>query len=104
MKNKMAGKHEKALPSARKIRRTCRNELYRTVKRLNIRIPKQQLEQAEALYERKVLLNLPWIAEHGDNRKILADWWETEIAPDISEIWNVPAGHLARAFREAFGG
>jgi toxin CptA len=98
------GKHETSLPSARKIRRTCNKELYRTIKRLKIWIPPEQLEQAEQLYYRKVSLNLPFIAENGSNRKLLADWFADNVAPELSVIWNVEPKAIADAFRDAFGG
>lgn len=97
-------KHEKQLPSLRLIRRTCNRELYRTIKRLRIHVPAGPLAQAEELYFRKVALNLQWITENGSNRKLLSDWWEREVCPDIAGLWNVEPQPLARAFREAFGG
>ena len=92
------------LPTARKVRRTCNKELYRTIKRLNIWVPPVQREEAEALYFRKVMLNLLWITENGSNRKLLADWFEQNVAPDIAPLWNVEQAPLSRAFRAAFGG
>lgn len=97
-------KHKKPLPNARQIRRSCNKELYRTVKRLKIWIPPEKIEQAEQLYFKKVALNLVWIAENGSNRKRLADWWEEEVCPSISEIWKVDPHALAKAFRDGFGG
>ena len=46
-------KHAAALPSARKIKRACENELYRTVKRLGAYIPKEKLELAQNFMYRK---------------------------------------------------
>ncbi len=92
------------LPTARKVRRSCNKELYRTIKRLNIWVPLVQREEAEALYYRKVMLNLLWITENGSNRKLLADWFEQNVAPDIAPLWNVEQVTLSRAFRSAFGG
>lgn len=46
-------KHAAELPTARKIRRACSNELYRTAKRLKTFIPKEKMEQAEKLYTKK---------------------------------------------------
>ena|SRR5690606_6641973 len=98
------GKHEQQLPSARKIRRTCNKELYRTIKRLKAYIAPDLVEQAEKLYFRKVALNLLWIAENGSNRKALADWWEEHVAPEIAELWQVDKKRLSDAFRDGFGG
>lgn len=97
-------KHARPLPTARGIRRACSKELYRTRKRMNLWVPKEKVEEAEKLYFRKVVGNLLWIHENGSNRKILADWFEEEVAGDIAAIWEVDAADLARAFRDAFGG
>jgi toxin CptA len=97
-------KHAQTYPSARKIRRSCNRELYRTIKKLKIWIPPAQLIEAENLYFRKVVLNLPWIVENGSNRKALADWWAENVGPEIAALWNVEPSELERAFREAFGG
>lgn len=97
-------KHEKPLPNARQIRRSCEKELYRTVKRLKIYVPPEVLKQTEELYFKKVALNLLWIVENSSNRKVLADWWEREVSPSIAPLWNVSGEALNRAFRDAFGG
>lgn len=97
-------KHKPQYPTARKIRRACSNELYRTIKRLKLYVPKEKADQAEALYYRKVLLNLQWITEHHSNRKLLADWWEEHVSEDIAELWDVDRSKLCSAFRESFGG
>lgn len=104
MFDKSNEKHNKPLPNARKVRRACNRELYRTIKRLKIWIPPEQIVKAEELYFKKVLLNLPWIVENGSNRKGLADWWEENVCPEIAPLWNVEPQILAKAFREAFGG
>lgn len=104
MRNLTKGKHEQNLPSARKIRRTCNKELYRTVRRLKAYIAPPLLEQAEKLYFHKVVGNLIWIAENGSNRKLLADWWEEHVAPEIAELWGVDVQRLSDAFRDGFGG
>ncbi|WP_336784933.1 dehydrogenase [Paenibacillus sp. MMO-177] len=97
-------KHTSGLPSARKIRRACSNELYRTVKRLKVWIPKEKMEQAEDLYYKKVVMNLIFIAENEKNRKVLSDWWDENVAGDIAELWEVDVEKLRWAFRDAFGG
>ncbi|RAV16757.1 dehydrogenase [Paenibacillus contaminans] len=104
MHNQRNEKHAPALPTARGIRRACNKELYRTIKKLKIWIPPEQLEKAEQLYAKKVLLNLLWIHENGSNRKALADWWDENVCPEISELWNVERDTLGKAFRESFGG
>lgn len=96
--------HDKPLPSARQIRRSCNKELYRTVKRLKVYITPELVEQAEELYFKKVVLNLVWIAENGSNRKLLSDWFEENVAPSIAELWKVETAVLSRAFRDSFGG
>ncbi|MFC4103112.1 dehydrogenase [Paenibacillus xanthanilyticus] len=104
MKPSPPSKHAAGLPTARKIRRACDNELYRTVKRLNVYVPKEKLEAAEKLYFKKVALNLPWIAENQSNRRKLADWWDENVSAEIAELWEVDLAKLQAAFREAFGG
>lgn len=104
MTSKQNEKHAQSYPSVRQIRRACNRELYRTIKRLKIWIPPEQVVKAEELYFRKVILNLPWIVENGSNRKALADWWTEHVCPEIAKLWNVEAAVLERAFREAFGG
>lgn len=98
------GKHEKPLPNARQIRRSCEKELYRTVKKLKRYIPPEQIKQAEEVYVKKVMLNLLWIAENGSNRKLLADWFGEHVAPEVAVLWDVETTALARAFRDSFGG
>lgn len=104
MRRNDLGKHEQPLPNLRRIRRSCRNELYRAAKRLNTYIPPAQMEEAEALYFRKVTEHLLFIAENGNNRRKLADWWEEHVCADVAELWRVEPERLARAFRSAFGG
>ncbi|CAM3202016.1 dehydrogenase [Paenibacillus lupini] len=99
-----AQKHTTGLPSARKIRRACSNELYRTVKRLKVYVPKEKMDQAETLYYKKVILNLLYIAENEKNRKVLSDWWDENVSEEIAELWEVDPTQLRRAFRDAFGG
>lgn len=98
-------KHEKSsLPSARKIRRGCNKELYRTIKRLNTYVPEELVKQGEELYYKKVIHNLIWIHENHSNRKVLADWWEEAVSDELSALWNVDQDKLVQSFRQAFGG
>ena len=99
-----AAKHTKPFPSVRSIRRSCNRELYRTIKRLKTYISPERIEEAEKIYMKKVVLNLPYIVEHRSNRKVLANWWEEEVAAEIAAIWEVDTAVLANAFRDAFGG
>lgn len=99
-----AEKHQATYPTARTIRRACKTELYRTIKRLNVFIPQDKAAQAEKLYFQKVAANLIWIHEHRDNRKQLADWWEAQVCPEIAALWEIEPKRLADAFRSAFGG
>ncbi|OPH47889.1 hypothetical protein BC351_39420 [Paenibacillus ferrarius] len=32
------------------------------------------------------MLNLPFIVEHGSNRKALSDWFDEQIGPDIAPL------------------
>jgi hypothetical protein len=96
--------HQLELPSARKIRRSCNRELYRTIKRLKIWVSPENIAIAEKLYYEKVISNLIWVAENGSNRKKLADWWEESVAPEIAPIWNIEQSTLSSAFRKSFGG
>lgn len=91
-------------PNLRKMKRTCNNELYRARKRLKVWIPPEVVAEGEKLYFQKVASNLIWIVENNKNRKKLADWWENEVAPDLSKLWNVNEKQLAQAFRDSFGG
>ncbi|ANY65356.1 dehydrogenase [Paenibacillus sp. BIHB 4019] len=99
-----AQKHDSSLPTARKIRRACSNELYRTAKRLKLWVSKEKLDQAENLYFKKVAVNLLWIHEHKSNRKLLADWWDENVSAEIAELWETDREKLSEAFRESFGG
>ncbi|WP_168123922.1 dehydrogenase [Paenibacillus sp. HB172176] len=99
-----AQKHAQAYPSARKIRRSCNNELYRTVKRMKAYVSKEKMDAAEKLYFQKVIQNLPWIVENKDNRKAQADWWEDNLSAEIAELLGVDRIKLAQAFRDAYGG
>ncbi|MCS7464753.1 dehydrogenase [Paenibacillus doosanensis] len=97
-------KHNQSYPTARKIRRACVKELYRARKKIGKWIAPELVEQADELYYKKVLLNLPWIVEHNSNRKLLADWWDENVCPEIAELWSVEPAVLAKAFRDSFGG
>lgn len=97
-------KYPRNIPSAREVRRACNRELFRTMKRLKIWIPPDQIIKAEEIYFRKVIANLTWIAENRSNRKALSDWWEENVAPEIAELWSVELHELTPAFRDAFGG
>jgi hypothetical protein len=97
-------KHDKPLPTARGIRRSCNKELYRTIKRLKMWIPPDKVKEAEDMYFKKVVLNLLFISENGNNRKLLSDWWEENVCPELAELWDVEPAKLARAFRDGFGG
>ncbi|WP_010277410.1 hypothetical protein [Paenibacillus senegalensis] len=96
--------HQRETPSVRTIRRTCEKELYRTIKKLKKWIPPDKVEQAEKLYFKKVAENFLWIHENAGKRKVLADWWEENVCPEIAGLWEVDAAALAKAFRSAFGG
>jgi hypothetical protein len=102
MKSFSNEKHNKSLPSLRHIRRSCHRELYRTVKKLKTFITEDQMKAAEQIYIKKVVFNLPWIAENGSNRKKLADWWEEQVCADIADLWNIEPVTLAKAFRDSF--
>ncbi|NMO98233.1 hypothetical protein [Paenibacillus lemnae] len=91
-------------PSPRGIRRACSKELYRTAKRLKTYISPDLMKQGEDLYYRKVIGKLIWIYENYSNKKLLCDWWESEVAPELAELWQVPEKPLITAFRDAFGG
>lgn len=104
MKNQQNEKHKQDLPTARKVRRSCNKELYRAMKKLKLWLPPDKLSAAEELYYKKVIMNLPWISENGSNRKLLADWWEENVCPEIAALWDIQPSTLARAFRESFGG
>ncbi|MCR8644727.1 dehydrogenase [Paenibacillus sp. N1-5-1-14] len=104
MNSKNPEKHKTQAPNLRQIRRACNKELYRTAKRIGHYIAPEKIEEAEKLYYKQVLSHLPFIVENSSNRKELANWWETNVAPDIAAIWEVEVDVLSRKFREAFGG
>jgi hypothetical protein len=95
-------KHLKPLPSLRHIRRACQRELYRTSKKIKTFITVEQMKAAEEIYVKKVILNLPWIAENGSQRKKLADWWEENVSAEIAALWSIEPVKLAKAFRDSF--
>jgi toxin CptA len=97
-------KHNAGYPTARKFRRACSKELYRTVKRMKLWISKEKMEQAEEIYFKKVILKLTWIVENQSNRKIQCDWWDENVSAEIAELWEVDRTQLCAAFREAYGG
>lgn len=97
-------KHDQNYPSARKIRRSCTREMYRARKKIGKWIAPHLVEQADELYYKKVMLHLPFIVENSSNRRLLADWWEENVGPEIAELWDIEPATLARAFRESFGG
>ncbi|WP_203232120.1 dehydrogenase [Paenibacillus pinistramenti] len=97
-------KHQNELPSPRKIRRGCSKELYRAVKRMNVYIPEEKIAEGEALYYKKVIGNLIWIAENHANRRLLADWWDEAVSGELAALWEVDQEKLKHAFRAAFCG
>jgi hypothetical protein len=97
-------KHQNALPTPRKIRRSCSKELYRTIKRLNIYLSEDKIAEGEALYYKKVIGNLLWIGENNANRKRLADWWDESVSGELAALWEVDQEKLKQAFRAAFCG
>ncbi|CAG7646215.1 dehydrogenase [Paenibacillus allorhizosphaerae] len=97
-------KHSQPLPTARGIRRACGKELYRARKKLGGYIAADLVAQADDLYYKKVLLNLPYIVENRSNRKLLADWFDDNVCGEIAELWSVEPKALAKAFRDSFGG
>lgn len=104
MKQNPQAKHEPALPSARNIRRACSRELYRTIKKMKVWVSPDLIGQAEDLYFKKVVHKLLWIHENRSNRRLLADWFEEQVAPDIADLWKVDLQELRSAFRSSFGG
>lgn len=92
------------LPTPRGIRRACKKELYRAIKRLKIHISEDSLKQGEQLYYHKVIGNLIWIHENHSNRKLLCQWWEREVSEELAALWQVDQEKLNHAFRDGFGG
>ncbi|MEC0093245.1 dehydrogenase [Paenibacillus macquariensis] len=97
-------KNTRPLPTPRGIRRACSKELYRTLKRMKTHIPAPLLKQGEELYYRKVIGKLIWIHENSSNRKLLYQWWESDVSEELATLWEVDQGKLCLAFRDAFGG
>lgn len=95
---------QSALPTARGVRRACSKELYRTCKRLKTYIPPDLVRRGEELYCRKVAENLLWITENSSKRRLLCDWWDEEVAPELADLWQVELSALCAAFRNSFGG
>ncbi|MBC8080465.1 MAG: dehydrogenase [Gorillibacterium sp.] len=98
------GKHDNPLPSVRQVRRACGRELYRTAKRLGKRITPEKMEQAVTCYFKKVVLHLPYIVKNAGNKKLLADWFDEQMAIEVAEMWEVEPKAVAVAFRQALGG
>ncbi|SFL68219.1 toxin CptA [Paenibacillus sp. 1_12] len=97
-------KHNQDYPTARKIRRSCSREMFRARKKLGQWIAPELVKQADELYFKKVILNMPWIVANGSNRRLLSDWWDEHIAPEVAELWKVDLAVLSKAFRDSFGG
>ncbi|HZG86502.1 dehydrogenase [Paenibacillus sp.] len=97
-------KHTAQLPSPRSIRRACSRELYRALKRLDVYVPQEKIEEAETIYYKKVVGNLLWIFEHRSNKKKQAEWWAEAVAPEIAPLWGVNEDALVRAFKDGFAG
>jgi hypothetical protein len=97
-------KHNQEYPTARKIRRSCSREMYRTRKKLDRWIAPELADKADELYFKKVIMNLPWIVANGSNRRVLSDWWDEHVSQEIAELWNVDRALLSKAFRDSFGG
>lgn len=96
--------HRPEYPSARKIRRSCQAELYRTIKKMKVWIPPEKIEQANKFYYNKVAQNSVWIHENRANRKKQVDWWEANCCDELANILNVDRAALAEAFRISYGG
>jgi len=96
--------HSPQLPTARKIRRSCQAELYRTIKRLKVYIPPEKVEEAETIYYKKVANHAVWLHEHRSNRKKQVEWWEENVCDDLVAVLEVDRTAFANAFREAYGG
>jgi hypothetical protein len=78
--------------------------MFRTRKKLGHWIAPELVEQADELYFKKVILNLPWIVANGSNRRLLSDWWEEHICPEVAALWSEDPAVLSKAFRDSFGG
>jgi len=104
VRNNLTEKHNPKPPNLRSIRRACRRELERTIKKLKQYISADQVKQAEELYYQKVLQNITFIMENRSNRKVQANWWEEHVAPEIASIWDIDISRLTRAFRDSYGG
>jgi hypothetical protein len=103
MQKDQTEKHKSPGPNPRTIRRACSRELYRTAKRLKLRLSDEVMKQAEDLYYKKVLLHIAFIVANGSNRKALADWWDEHVSAEIAVLWNVEKDKCSQAFRSAFG-
>ncbi|NDI36092.1 dehydrogenase [Chengkuizengella sediminis] len=104
MKHQDSQKHNLDLPTARKIRRACNKEIYRTIKRLNTWIPPEKIKEAEELYYKKVLINSKYILENAQNRKLLSDWFDENVCAEFSILWGIEESKISKAFRNAFVG
>lgn len=92
------------LPTARKIRRSCQAELYRTLKRLKVYIPPQKLKEAEQLYFKKVASHAVWLHENRNNRKKQMDWWDENVCEELVAVLEVDRDQFAAAFRASYVG
>ncbi|HIW32299.1 MAG TPA: dehydrogenase [Candidatus Paenibacillus intestinavium] len=99
-----AANHNPQLPTARKIRRSCQAELYRTIKRLKVYILPEKVEQAETIYFKKVANHAVWLHENRSNRKKQVDWWEENVCDELVAVLEVDREEFVTAFRAAYGG
>ena len=88
--------------TTRGLRRSCKKELYRTIKKLNIFIAPALIEQGEQLYIDKVLCHLSWIQKNSSNPKALCGWWNESVSNELSDLWKVDVDRLQTAFRHTF--
>lgn len=99
-----ATNHQSQLPTARKIRRSCQIELYRTIKRLKVYISPEKLAQAETIYFKKVANHVVWLHENSSNRKKQMEWWEENVCDELVAVLEVDRTAFVAAFRDAYGG
>jgi len=96
--------HRPEYPSARKIRRSCQTELYRTIKKMKVWVDPDKVEKANQFYYQKVVQNSVWIHENRANRKKQVEWWESHCCDEMASILEVNREALAIAFRASYIG
>src|SRR5690606_41032830 len=89
------------IPTARKIRRDCSKELYRAIKRMDIYVSQDKIEQAERYYAQMVATHYLHLREL-NQRKKQVEWWEEHCSTKLAELLEVDQQLFIQAFKRAY--